>query len=75
MCELRAIAEFEERSHYSMDQYAVLMEADGDPAFLLLSWYKSRGRTEGAWVIEGADIHPLTLGEAERFIAGSGNEV
>lgn len=32
---------------------------DGD--FIVLSWYKRRGATEGAWIVSGCTIKPLTL--------------
>ena len=30
-----------------------------DPDFLILSWYKSRGGTEGAWCIDQSHLRPL----------------
>lgn len=33
--------------------------------YLVLSWYKSRGRTDGAWIVSEDKMTPLTLEEAE----------
>lgn len=35
---------------------------------VVLGWYKNRGRTEGAWMINEGIMEPLTLEEAERVI-------
>lgn len=36
--------------------------------FIILSWYKNRGRTEGAWTIDGLTVRSLTLAIAEEFL-------
>jgi hypothetical protein len=53
-------------------QHACLLTGAEESLHVLLHWYKSRGRTEGAWMvtIEG-EIKPLTLTEAERIAADS----
>ena len=35
---------------------------------MCISWYKNRGRTEGAWLMDQSTIEPLTLKDAERFL-------
>ena len=53
------------------DQHACLITGS-ESLHVLLTWYKSRGRTEGAWMIEcDGKIKPLTIEEAERVIAAS----
>jgi hypothetical protein len=57
-----------ESAAYSDDQYAALLPWDG--SFVLLGWYKSRGRTEVARVITpAAQVRWLTLKQAEAFLA------
>lgn len=63
-----------EESHphifHNNDQNASIVqmpeECEGD--FLILGWYKSRGRTEAAWVLCGKKMSPLNLRDAELFI-------
>lgn len=54
------------------DQHACLITGVEESLHVLLHWYKSRGRTEGAWMvtIEG-EMKPLTLAEAERVVAAN----
>ena len=54
------------------DQHACLITGVEESLHVLLHWYKSRGRTEGAWMvtIEG-EMKPLTLTEAERVVAAN----
>ena len=54
---------------YNNDQYCGIVDLDGFGKFLILSWYKSRGRTEGAWVVDQALISPITLKEAEELLS------
>jgi hypothetical protein len=56
----------ETRALWSEDQYAALILLDGD--FIVLGWYKHRGRTEEAWLMSDG-MQPLTLDDAERFLA------
>jgi hypothetical protein len=51
---------------WSEDQYASLLPWEG--RFILLSWYKHRGRTEGAWLVDGTRIEPLTLADTETYL-------
>ena len=53
---------------YSNDQKAILLPFRYEPLFLLLSWYKSRGRTEQAWVVGDEEPTKLTLKEAISLI-------
>jgi hypothetical protein len=64
--ELRSRAE--EREAYSEDQYAALLPWDG--AFLVLGWYKRRGRTEFAGLLHESTAEPLTLTGAEAYLDG-----
>lgn len=52
---------------YSEDQYASVI-SDGDGGHVLITWYKSRGRTEGAYLVTDQGVYPLTLGSAETVI-------
>lgn len=36
--------------------------------FIIVGWYKSRGRTEAIWVMDEETMHPITLKEAEEVI-------
>ena len=36
--------------------------------FIILSWYKNRGRTEGAWIIDEGECKKLTIKEADKAI-------
>ena len=49
------------------DQSAALL-ADDAGRYIVLSWYKNRGRTEGAWLMSETHIEPLTLKDAECFL-------
>lgn len=55
---------------WSEDQYAAVLPWEG--RFVVLSWYKRRGRTEGAWLLEERSIALLTLGNAEDYLAFHG---
>ncbi len=53
----------------SEDQSCMIFRIPGEPLFIILSFYKDRGRTEGAWLVDGDEITPLTtdaLGEFAR---------
>lgn len=58
--------EEDSRSVWSEDCVAALLPWDG--AFVLLTWYKHRGRTDGAWLVAGASVEWLTLDMAEDFL-------
>lgn len=44
---------------WNEDQHAVLLRYGSEGDFIVLSYYKHRGRTEGAWVVEKINIRPL----------------
>jgi hypothetical protein len=63
--ELRLLVE-DEALRRNDQSAAILSRSDG--AYLVLSWYKNRGRTEGAWTVLSASVELLTLREAEGFL-------
>lgn len=52
---------------WSDDQWLGTLAVGGK--FLVLSWYKRRGRTEGAWLVDAGEIRPISLADAECAIA------
>ena len=66
MNELRKIAE--EREQWNEDQYIAAIPIIGEGTFVVLSWYKHRGRTEGAWFVDGGVMIPLVLEKAIKCI-------
>lgn len=57
---------------WNEDQNACLVST-GEGTYILLSWYKNRGRTEGAWSFYGESAPELlTLELAEALLSGSG---
>ncbi len=58
-----------ESSVWSEDQHAAILPWDG--SFIVLSWYKRRGRTEGIWLLHGYAISPLTLEQAESYLGAA----
>lgn len=56
---------------YNDDQYAALLPIPDSGEFIVLCWYKHRGRTESACVISGSLVRPLTLRDAARFLKSS----
>lgn len=66
---LNALREYaEESKFYSEDQYLAVFPWDGQ--FIVLSWHKNRGCTEGAWLVSSGQIEPLHIKAAERFLNG-----
>ena len=56
----------EEKRAYNSDHSALVLSGPEDScSFILLYWYKNRGRTESALVWDGQTPTPLTLAEAE----------
>ncbi len=54
---------------YREDQASILLPASTPGCFIVLSWYKRRGKTEGAWLFrEDKRPIPLPLEEAERTL-------
>lgn len=57
------------------DQHAAIIKAgmDHDGFFVALEWYKSRGRTDGIWMMRGDETpRRITIYEAEDIIKESG---
>lgn len=75
MNKLRAIAARDEREIYNDDSFSAILSVDSDDeresCFVLLAWYKQRGRTDRAWVFteDTETPWPLTLALAELLIA------
>jgi len=51
----------------SEDQYTAILPNEG--SFIILSWYKNRGRTEGAWELSSEHSEALTLATAEQVLS------
>ncbi len=67
MNKLRKIAE--DNAIWNEDQYCALIPIrDACGAFLVLSWYKRRGETEGAWVVDENKVYALTIDIANSII-------
>ena len=58
------------RGVYNEDQYCAVLPVPNSTRFLVMSWYKRRGRTEGAWIVDSTAVIPLTIEEAEAIIEG-----
>jgi hypothetical protein len=66
---LNALRDHAERSQvYNDDQYAAILPIPDSGEFIVLCWYKHRGRTESACVISGSTVRPLTIRDAYRFL-------
>ena len=65
MNKLRDLAE--QNSLWSEDQNCGIISNKWGK-FIVLSWYKRRGRTEGAWIVDETEKHDLTIKAAEEFI-------
>jgi hypothetical protein len=66
MNKLRALAE--DRSVWNEDQYCSIIPFKDEGTYIVLSWYKHRGRTQGAWFVDEDTIAPLVLEKAEELI-------
>ncbi len=53
----------------SDEQYCAVLPLQG--RFFILSWYKNRGRTEGAWYLKESTMLPLSLEQAEEYLLWS----
>lgn len=72
LARLRWLAdEHPESQGHNEDQHVFTFPLADSCGFLVLSWYKSRGRTEGAWILDSEKMKPLTLADAETIIAQS----
>lgn len=66
MSALREVAEEQSESSWENDQHAIVFPCGMDDGrFLVLGWYKSRGRTEYAGVLSETSISTLDLATAE----------
>lgn len=81
-CATMAALRFSEPKHYAQ-RYVIFCSDEQksrtipDPytgGFIILGWYKNRGRTEYAGHLVETEIKPLTLETAERVIEGAYNE-
>lgn len=69
MNELRALAESSEPA-WDNDTSAVVLAIPDRARFLVLAWYKTRGRTGTAIVVDDeGHSYPLTLSDAEAILA------
>jgi len=67
---LRALEELPQSRRWCCDDQSLLVfPLEGE--FLILSWYKNRGRTDGAWTLYSDLIEPLSLEAAERVLRES----
>ncbi len=58
---------------YSNDQYCGSVPYDG--SFIVLGWYKNRGRTEAAALLSECTVSPVSLVEAEECLSLHGRFV
>lgn len=70
MNELRALRDSEPKRALTLQagDQKCLVSPLGDSEFLILSWYKNRGRTDGAWTLSSDLIEPLSLEAADRIL-------
>lgn len=54
------------KCHYRDDQYLGVIPTF--LGFIVLSWYKHRGRTEGAWIMDQTKMLPLNLAAARAVL-------
>lgn len=53
---------------WAEDQWAGIVPIPGSGRFILLGWYKSRGRTEFAALLDEFEAYPLTIQDAYAVI-------
>jgi hypothetical protein len=58
---------------WSEDQNAALLPT-GDGGHVVMTWYKSRGRVDGAYIMTCEGVEPLGMGEAEAVILFNSTE-
>lgn len=56
-----------ENAHFDNDQSCGVKPL-GNANFMVVSWYKSRDRVEGIWIVEGEKIRPIYITEAEEIL-------
>jgi len=70
---LRSLEEIPQARRWCCDDQSLLVfPLEGE--FIILSWYKNRGRTDGAWMLYSDLIEPLSLEAAERFLQNNAND-
>lgn len=57
--------------HWNEDQHCAVLPIPDTGSFIVLSYYKSRGRTEGAWVVEEATCRTLKAEDVAAYEAGA----
>lgn len=70
---LNALRELGEKQELygNEDNAAIFPRPDGEAGFVVLCWYKSRGRTEQAFLLTSDGRSPLTLRMAEMLLGDS----
>lgn len=66
MGELRRIVD--EKAIYNEEQYGAMIPISEYGEFLVMSWYKRRGRTDLALFIHDENYTPITIKQAEEII-------
>jgi hypothetical protein len=56
------------------DQNAAMVALTGG-VYMVISWYKNRGGTEGIWLFREGMIHPIHIEEAEMLLNNSSSEI
>lgn len=60
-------------SMYNEDEHACLLPNDAHSgSFVLVTWYKSRGHTQGLWLVDQNTISPMTYQQADDFLSSNG---
>lgn len=55
---------------WNNDQNASLLRIGDDTGcFIVLSYYKHRGRTEGAWLVDQSEMRPLTIADVTKYLS------
>lgn len=56
---------------WNEDQYCAVLPIPDTGTFIVLSYYKHRSRTEGAWVVDEDKIRPLTAPDVSEYLIAS----
>lgn len=64
---VNGLRDMAKESVYNDDQNAALVSLING-IYMVLSWYKSRGATEGIWLFREGGLHPINLIEAESIL-------
>jgi hypothetical protein len=68
MNELRDLAQDTNQIVWSEDHSCAALVVPGEPCFIILGWYKSRGQTEYASLLQGQNCELLPLAYAEKTL-------